>query len=626
MVLLIGTKHLSAQTGDEFITTWETSTANETITIPTLSTEVYSYTIDWGDGSALQTTVTGDATHTYTNAGVHTVKISGTFPAIYFNDEGDAEKIRAIIQWGNIAWATMENAFSGCSNLSLSATDAPDLSMVTSLSSMFSGAKFLDADLNHWNVSTITNMSFMFENCMAFNGNISNWNVNSVTNMKGTFRHCWAFNNDISSWNVSNVNTMESMFRFAKVFDRDISGWDVSSVTVFAEMFRDALAFNQDIGGWDMRKAEDISRMLQRTTAFDQDISQWDIGAVTTAFRMLQVSNLSVANYDRLLAGWSTDDSGIAGDGIDDIPTNITFGADGVTYCSGGMNRAKLMSTFDWEITDTGIDSDCGVVLDAKVYLQGASVDPFMGEEDLMRDELRALGYISHTSPYDDGFVLDAAAVLDTGGTSGTGNPQNDIVDWVWIALRDVVDNTKTIVWRSALLQRDGNIVETDGISSLSINALPGSYHVEVGHRNHLSVLSTSPVNLDDGVTSLDFSDGSISTYGDHAQTNAGMPVGILGLWAGDVNSDGEIVFLNTGAESVDIKQLVLERSAEESPFGASVFYKPQGYYDADVNMDGEVIFLNAGNELLAIKDNILVHPLNQIFNSVFYKIQQQLP
>ena len=66
-----------------FITTWETTTTNESITIPTNSLEAYNYSVDWGDGT-ITTNETGNATHNYVVPGIHTIKISGTFPQIYF--------------------------------------------------------------------------------------------------------------------------------------------------------------------------------------------------------------------------------------------------------------------------------------------------------------------------------------------------------------------------------------------------------------------------------------------------------------------------------------------------------------------------------------------------------------
>jgi len=52
---------------DAFITTWETTSADESITIPTENSSVdYDFEIDWGDGTTA--TITGsdpDPSHTY---------------------------------------------------------------------------------------------------------------------------------------------------------------------------------------------------------------------------------------------------------------------------------------------------------------------------------------------------------------------------------------------------------------------------------------------------------------------------------------------------------------------------------------------------------------------------------
>ncbi len=280
-----------------------------------------------------------------------------------------------------------------------------------------------------------------------------------------------------------------------------------------------------------------------------------------------------------------------------------------------------------FEITDdTYVYQFDTAVISAKVFLQGAYLNPNMGEESLMRDDLRVAGHLPTTSPYSDALTCDAS-VFNDGGASGTGATADNIVDWIWVELRDTTDNTMVVSGSSALLQRDGDIVGVDGLSDVLFATETGNYHIAVKHRNHLGVMTSLAYSLSHVPSGINFTNAGFPiTFGSNAQTTFGMPSNTLGMWAGDANNDGEVIFLNTGAESVDIKQTVLDVSAVESPFGASVFYKPQGYYDTDVNLDGEVIFLNAGNELLLIKDNVLAHPANQIFNSVFYRIQQQLP
>ncbi len=111
----------------EFITVWKTTSDGESITIPTNSNYTYNYTVDWGDGTTTMGN-TGDATHTYATAGEYDVNITGIFPAIYFNNSGDQDKIYEVSQWGDQQWQSMEKAFYGCINLDVTASDTPDLS------------------------------------------------------------------------------------------------------------------------------------------------------------------------------------------------------------------------------------------------------------------------------------------------------------------------------------------------------------------------------------------------------------------------------------------------------------------------------------------------------------------
>ncbi len=68
---------------DPFVTTWVTTTASESITIPTTGSG-YNYMVNWGDMSARNRTFTGDATHEYATPGEYTVSITGDFPRILF--------------------------------------------------------------------------------------------------------------------------------------------------------------------------------------------------------------------------------------------------------------------------------------------------------------------------------------------------------------------------------------------------------------------------------------------------------------------------------------------------------------------------------------------------------------
>jgi surface protein len=79
---------------------------------------------------------------------------------------------------------------------------------------MFLSSEF-NGDLSSWDVSSVTNMSWMFSGAYNFNSSISTWDVSSVTDMRWMFYEAYNFNSDISSWDVSSVTNMFQMFEGA---------------------------------------------------------------------------------------------------------------------------------------------------------------------------------------------------------------------------------------------------------------------------------------------------------------------------------------------------------------------------------------------------------------------------
>jgi len=184
--------------GTSFITTWRTTTDNETITIPTIYGG-YNYTVKTSDGQTF-TGVTGSQAVTFASAGDYDVSISGAFPRIYFNESGDRIKIIDIKQWGNISWDSFFKSFLGCNNLQLSAIDAPDLSNVTNLQNMFRSCASLNPNISNWNVSNITTMRSMLQQT-AFNQNIGIWDITSVSN----FQFFLTSNNSLTTTNYDAI-------------------------------------------------------------------------------------------------------------------------------------------------------------------------------------------------------------------------------------------------------------------------------------------------------------------------------------------------------------------------------------------------------------------------------------
>ena len=294
-----GVTATTTKTLHPFITTWQTTAAGESITIP-VGGATGIYTIDWGDGN-VNYDVSGDQGHTYDDAGTYTVRISGDFARIYLNgQQPNADKLQSIEQWGDVRWESMRSAFQGASSMEYHATDIPDLSGVTAMRYMFEGAASFNGDLSDWDVSSVTDMSHMFRNAASFNGDISDWDVSSVTDMSHMFRNAASFNGDISDWDVSSVTDMRGLFYDAGSFNGDISDWDVSSVTDMSHMFRNAASFNGDISDWDVSSVTDMRGLFYDAGSFNGDISDWDVSSVTDMSHMFR----NAASFNANLSDW----------------------------------------------------------------------------------------------------------------------------------------------------------------------------------------------------------------------------------------------------------------------------------------------------------------------------------
>ncbi len=275
----------------QFVTIWKTdnpgtSNSNQ-ITIPATGN---NYTINWVEvgNAANNGTEIGNGIHTLTfpSAGTYQVNITkgnGTFTSIRFNNSTDRRKLLQITQWGDTPWTSMENAYDGCTNLTITATDIPNLQNVTSMAVMFARCSSLATipRLDEWNVSNVTNMYGVFSQTTVFNETIEHWNVGNVTDMGSMFQSAGSFNQPIGGWNVSKVTNMSGMFNNARAFNQTIENWDVSKVTSMLQMFTDATTFNQPIGNWDVGNVINTGDMFNNATAFNQPIGDWDVSNVT---------------------------------------------------------------------------------------------------------------------------------------------------------------------------------------------------------------------------------------------------------------------------------------------------------------------------------------------------------
>ena len=203
-----------------FVTTWTVGT-DLTLVIPGTAESGGSYTVDWGDNST--GTASSHATHVYDDPGTYTVSLSGNLTSFRMGSVTAvvAQKLSSIDQWGDIRWSTMQNAFRGASNMMYNATDAPDLSEVTTMQNMFRDASSFDGDLSSWDVSGIRNMDGTFRGASSFDGNVSSWDTSGANDTRKMFQDAGAFNQPLDSWDVSDVTHMDSMFYGADFLQPD---------------------------------------------------------------------------------------------------------------------------------------------------------------------------------------------------------------------------------------------------------------------------------------------------------------------------------------------------------------------------------------------------------------------
>ena len=284
--------------------------------------------------------------------------------------------------------------------------------------------------------------------------------------------------------------------------------------------------------------------------------------------------------------------------------------------CPTAISTSRVIATVNAQ--------DCSIKLLPKVYLQGSLFGVFSGP--LMRDDLRVKNLIPRKSPYVAWNPVTAADTI-TSNTVLSVTGANAIVDWVFVELRDADDSTIVVDSRSALLQRDGDIVEVDGTSPITFNTfVSADYFVSVRHRNHLGVMSQTALPLTSVVSTIDFRLPTTPTYvlanSPIHQSQVDVAQG-KALWAGNALYDGQIIYQGTDNDVNVIYQQVI--AATGNPFFLP-FYILAGYYTGDINMDGEVIFQGTTNDVEYIYQNVINNHNGNSLKQNFFIIQEQLP
>lgn len=231
-----------------------------------------------------------------------------------------------------------------------------------------------------------------------------------------------------------------------------------------------------------------------------------------------------------------------------------------------------------------------GFRIKVKALLQG----PYDNGTQLMNDGLRTASLLPVQEPYAEAgyaYVDEGTGRLISPSVLTVSGP-DAIVDWVVLELRDPTDPLRIRYSRPALVQRDGDVVDLDGVSAPRIGLPAGNHYVSILHRNHLGVMTAAPIPLGNNMITLDLGDPSTPTWGTEARY---VVAGKAMMWAGNAKADGNVRY--TGQNNDRDPILVMVGST--TPNGNFT-----GYRAEDINLDGSVRYTGTGND----RDIILIN------------------
>lgn len=252
-----------------------------------------------------------------------------------------------------------------------------------------------------------------------------------------------------------------------------------------------------------------------------------------------------------------------------------------------GMNKFLLVNT---KVILQGA-YNAGTGLMAETYRTAPSVLP-------LTDPYRSaplsssFSHVSNANPE----TIDASVL----GNQVNGN--NNIVDWVFVQLRTITNGTTAPVvqTRSALLRRNGEIVDIDNLSPLYFkNVDGGNYTISVRHRNHLGISSNPavPIALGLAPSSFDFTTTAAGNIYGNAGTNYLFANSVRQMYSGDVNTSATSNYIGLGTTD-RAAILTTMANAANAPSPARSIASTADYLNygrGDLNFDKTVNYIGLG-------------------------------
>jgi hypothetical protein len=158
-----------------------------------------------------------------------------------------------------------------------------------------------------------------------------------------------------------------------------------------------------------------------------------------------------------------------------------------------------------------------------------------------MGTDLNSSGYLPLDQPYNVG------PWNYTGTESVSSIPNNDVVDWVLVELRETTGSASTatpakIIERKAgFVLNNGSVVGIDGSSMLRFNVeITENLFIVVYHRNHIGIMTANAVIASGTEYTYDYTSGEGQVYGGF-NAHKEIATGIWGMISGDADANGEI-------------------------------------------------------------------------------------
>jgi hypothetical protein len=215
-----------------------------------------------------------------------------------------------------------------------------------------------------------------------------------------------------------------------------------------------------------------------------------------------------------------------------------------------------------------------------KTFLQGAYNGTNMNDALRTPTNLIPLSDPYRSAPYNISFNHINNSITESVNASFFNNQlvaDSNVVDWVFVELRTNNTPSTVLATRSALLLRNGTVVDVDRKNTLYFgNIDAGIYHLAIRHRNHIGIRTLTPQSLSLGApTSINMALNT-NVYNGYMATLAG---GNYGMYAGNSNDDAIVKMTGLSANNNDYLKLL-------NTLGGSTNTLTNQYSKQDLNLD----------------------------------------